>query len=491
MSFVLSIICYGIFLFPHFSQDTYSHVGANTSLSDYWHNSSIPQMKLGRYTYALLRTIYLIITGDSNPYGFVTNVFAIIIFAITVFYGYIILLNKNTKLIFKLLYFVSCCTIFYNPLFADWFQFAECVPFYSLGLLLTLFSVNILYRRKIKYKFILSLLVLIVSMGIYQPVIIYFVIFSLILSWNNLLENYKINKEINLKLLIKDIICSLGIYGIASVFQFILTKIVSTSSRVNTDIINNIKIVLNTQISLWLLKSTGPKTYLFVIVFILIVILGILVCFNINSKIKIKIQLLFISIVFLIAIYIAIFASHIIAEAWLSQRTVTAFLGLTGYLIITIGKLIEILDMDFRNILIFSNISIITLLIFFCYRTTNLGIDLIKVNAQDSQIVYMINDLIREYEIESGYIVNKIAVAYDKNVTWGYTNTTYMYDLNIRSWVKSWSIPGMFKLYTDRDLKLIDMPTNIYDKYFIDKNWNSFNSNQVYFDNDTIYVMIY
>ena len=118
------------------------------------------------------------------------NIFTIVMFAIVSYVGYETILNDTFTIPKenKIVCFLCINLFFFNPLFCDWLQFPECAPIYMIGLLMAVLSAKFLFEE-FKYHLVVSLILLILAVGTYQPVIIYFVLFVLIKIWNLDIKN--------------------------------------------------------------------------------------------------------------------------------------------------------------------------------------------------------------------------------------------------------------------------------------------------------------
>jgi len=242
-------------------------------------------------------------------------------------------------------------------------------------------------------------------------------------------------------------------------------------------IINNIpKMLINT-------NYYFPK-YLF-ITFLLFLILGGTV-YYLSNDIENKYKLLHVILISLIA-YFSCFV--------MSLATLSSF-G-SSRMMFSIGALIGILIMyyltNIKDGTIFKLICI-GILIIYSFITISLYYNKIKaqieINKLDIEWTKRVNELIIEYERDSGKNIKYIAFSKD-TVCYLYNhniNTTALEDSSIEP---TWSRVGLINYWTNRELKEVIMNEKIYNQYFKDKNWNEFSEEQCVFIDETFYYCIY
>lgn len=112
-------------------------------------------------------------------------------------------------------------------------------------------------------------------------------------------------------------------------------------------------------------------------------------------------------------------------------------------------------------------------------------------NSLDEAYINMIDHKIAKYEDETGIRVTKLAVMKDTYSPSFYEQVSYVSgQINERSLD---AVPTtIIKIMTDRELQKIEMPKEIRDKYFKDKDWDYFNvEEQLVIEGDTAYWCIF
>lgn len=486
LSFVLSFFCYGTYLFAHYSQDVYVK-----AYSDDPGISLNMAFKSGRFTYTMINRILTLLAGTNVPIGLFSSFFTICMFALLIYKSYtIVMQNKRQPVLKEFVCFFAVCLIFLNPLFADWFQFPECIQIYVIGLIGAIYAAAILIDNRYRHSLFISSLLLILATGIYQPVIVYFVLFALIKIWDLGLEHSQ-NKNV-LLIQVKNVCKAIGVYTGASIVQIIIVSIGKKvgQTRVSGNIIDNFKVVKSAQKTLWLGESTGNRSY----AYILAAGLAVLYLFFAFWKHRKDKRYLFmkagICLLFVSAFYFSIFITHIFIEPWISQRTVTCFYAVVPFIVILS---VHLSGTDQAGGYAEKGICcvLVCVLSVFIYRTNKLSLDLIRVNQMDKGLSQIVVDYVEEYEQKTGVKVTKMAYCRDDSVSWTYEGIFCGYDLNVRGWAVDWCVQEMVRFYTGRDFQKVKMPVRIYEKYFEGKNWDSFSFEQVQIEGNVVYVCAY
>lgn len=485
IALVSAFLCFGLYLFPHYSADTYRIVRLkDLSINQTWNDFTVMYIKNGRYSLGILMFLVRLIGFNPLPTGIIANLLSIILLAINIIYAYFLI---SPYLIDKVrtTSFVAISVIFLSPCFTDWFQFAECTPYYLFGVLLCLIGVKLLFNN----SKLSGLGLLFVAIGIYQPILSFFVFFYMLILVLQLVQDVE-KEECNIiKKYIIGVVLGIAVYALLSGTQLLIIRTLGTSARVNLDIISNVITVIKTQPRLWNMEMIGDKSYLFVIMFFIAMILCIMEIILLSKKNQRYIMCGICIVVSFFGVYASVFVSHIFAEAWLSQRTVVMFYALFSFIVLIDLKLFSY-KFNKSKVLILL-ISSLILSMIFIYRTTDIAIGLIKTNTQDKQIALLIDEKIKEYEEDTGIKVINIAFIEDQNITWGYPDIFYLYDLNVRAWAVSWTRNNLFYQYTGRNLNEVEVSQEIYKLRYEGKDWMNYSEEQLCFDGDTLYVGIY
>ena len=147
--------------------------------------------------------------------------------------------------------------------------------------------------------------------------------------------------------------------------------------------------------------------------------------------------------------------------------------------------------MDFSNIEIKSiiTISCIFLLIQFVYFTL-FTIDNHKVNFEDKLVAKQIEQIINNYEQQTGNTITKISIYSDSNPNYTYDNIKTSKDMNVKAFFHDWSTIAILEFYLNRDFESVSNNED-FSNEFSQNDWNYFDPKQIILDNDTLHLCSY
>ena len=89
--------------------------------------------------------------------------------------------------------------------------------------------------------------------------------------------------------------------------------------------------------------------------------------------------------------------------------------------------------------------------------------------------------------------MSKIAITYDQNPTIYQEQSRYRHSqLGVRIMVTDYSNYRLISSRANRELQKTDMPDEIFQQYFSEKDWNELNvEEQVFCEDDVAYVAVY
>jgi hypothetical protein len=125
---------------------------------------------------------------------------------------------------------------------------------------------------------------------------------------------------------------------------------------------------------------------------------------------------------------------------------------------------------------------------FYCIKQ-NTTIDL-KRYKQDMKYLQNITERITKYEKESGNKVTTIYYAKDKNVNYYYSFGNAN-GANIRLVAVNWALECAWQGKTNHKYKFESMSLEKYKEYFDGKDYEEFDKEQLVFDGDTLYLLLY
>ncbi len=98
---------------------------------------------------------------------------------------------------------------------------------------------------------------------------------------------------------------------------------------------------------------------------------------------------------------------------------------------------------------------------------------------------------LEEYEKTTGNRVTKFSYVYDKKPQQYAVGIKPIGSLTERKLACSWSILEAMNFYCDRKFERVKMPTRIYTEKMLDKDYNEFTEDQIIFEGDTLYMLVY
>lgn len=115
----------------------------------------------------------------------------------------------------------------------------------------------------------------------------------------------------------------------------------------------------------------------------------------------------------------------------------------------------------------------------------------IASNRVEENMGKTIKYALEEYEQKTGNKVTKFAYAYDRNPQQYAVGIKPIGSLTERKLACSWSISQAMNFYCERKLEKVRMPTQIYAEKMIDKDYKEFSEEQLVFEGDTLYMLVY
>lgn len=471
---IFTCIIFFNFLNMHYATDTYNII--NRGYKEYAVSYSLND---GRPVMSLITLLAQLVNMPINVYIITLTFLAILISctSVMVLKKVVETYKKPKNFFYDILLTLICYVTIFNFMYLENLYFAECFVM-SVSILVNIIAANILVEKNKKY-ILKSYLLVILGILFYQGTLSVFItmitLFSLI--------------KTDIKTACKNII--LG--GIACIFAVIVnltqirvTGIIFNMHQIRMGSINNILIMIPNIIDILpsiIIYSNNlfpPFLFLFFSLFTIII-------YNLEKN-KNNINLDFFIIV-IVSIF-ASFAPNLFTMAGFgTARMIFSIGAIVGYLYIIIYSKTDALE---KNII--REILILIILIY-CGITT---INYANVINKHKKIEYLnkkecttINTYLKKYEEENNIELKNIAICYDKEPTYFYKEINNYSSLCIRPLSVEWADDGSINYYTQRKLKEVKMPEEIYITNFKNKNWDELSQEQFIFVNDTVYYCIY
>lgn len=458
-----------------YAPDTYS-VFTNNLRNTVLHFLSCGRFVTGAAAYFAMGILKL---GNKGTY-LLSYTFAIV--------GMIISLYRLNGLIKKdikndIVSIVISTLIIINPFSIELFMYIE-KGIMVLSVLLCVLAVEQIdkFFQGNKKSILWALLFMLIANCCYQGTVGIFVAISLI---------YIIKYSKNVKeFLVNNVIVALT-YGIPAVINFMAIRFLYANQRVNGNImlLESIqKVIAGTKTMIYNTYGLLPRGLFIVAIFVLVVAI-IYKAIRKQSKPTEKV-LEILGVVYLICgTLFATIAPQMMQDTnsiWFVARSTYSMAAIVGLLALYLFMRYELTNLERNSIVVLAIIFLIVQFSFFMRYT----IDNYVGNYMDKTITLKINDMIQEYEKETGNVVDTISIYKDSELQYVYPELKASGDMNIRAYSADWCVPYILRLYTGRDFKIIENNQKLAES-FSQNNWNSFDEDQVIFQDNVMHLCTY
>lgn len=209
-----------------------------------------------------------------------------------------------------------------------------------------------------------------------------------------------------------------------------------------------------------------------------------------NYKNSTKLSCLIASLLGFGGFYISLFLPLIVSELWFPQRSMVGFWGIPLLLAVYGNHMKgECRTIRYGDTLI----SIATIVLVFVNIVTCIKfcIGLHKTNAMDTMRASLVMDVITEYELESGTVVENVAFYQDKYPSYAYEGIFYICENNQSAWSVSWVRVDLLNTVSGRSFAEVDYPETFFETHYDVDNWNSWCEDQVICEGNTAFIAVY
>ncbi len=483
ISIIYGLITYSLYFNPHYVHDSYRiyNFGFLQNLNGFCSQGRLISM----YFNILFNFLNI-----SPKVGQMISMFLTIVFlalSCTLTYSSVIkrLQRKfkiNTKN--KIIILIASITLFFNVYITEWMMFFEsCII--ALGCFLSILGMYCLLELKGSYKkYVLSSLCFILGIFCYQASI---ALGGSILVLLTILEN----KDKKLIYIIKKVLINMIPYALALLSNFIFIKLVNMHNTNDIRLTGNIDILYNLKFSIvqinWYFINmfNFPTKYIFAIIIIITFIYYIL---NVIRYKQNTLQILFIltslfSLWFLSILPILAMPSDSI---YFMSRSVPYIASLFPFLLISIylfnndylkNKLLPII------LIIYTIISTLSIIKVTC--------ECLKNNIQDINIAKTIQNEINKYESTSNNTIDTIILVPDNKISLTEKNIPYYGDNTVRAMINDYSVVEIMYFVSKRNYSVQIEYTDKKIELFGNLEWDSFSIDQLKFENNTLFLVIY
>ena len=467
----ITALFFGILIKLEFATDTYAVFNFNKE------EAFMQYAMSGRFITGFIFKIFKSINISEKLIYFLSYLLSVICTILSQYFLYKIIekdvKNRGIRILIPTL-------IIINPFSIELFLFIEkgIMWFGILMCIVAVKSVVDFFETKQKKYIIYAIVWMFMANCSYQGVVGIFAVILLvyILKYARNIKEFLINNAI------------VGsVYSIAAIIDYLLVKILFKSSRINgnINIIESIKIILKNTFSMAVKTYEILPKYVFIL---LILFTFTAFCSKIWKEEKKFINIAkFLYIVFGITFFAIV--PQIIqptSSIWFVPRSTYCFASMHGILVLFIAMNYDVDEISKYFILIKSFI----LFFFQAQRFIKIEKDRYILNGKDEQITMQIIEQINNYESKKGNKIENVAIYQDENPNYTYEGIFATGDMNIKCYSTDWSTIEILKYYLKRDLKMVEKDKKI-EQDFQKQNWDTFNTRQIIFKENTINICNY
>ena len=482
--FIFVIILLSNFLKMHYAQDTYHTVSYG-----YSYTAKNAFLYSGRPITAIAFYIADLLNLSIEMHIFIMTCISIINLSIAVYILFItvekICYKKNSETNKFLILFVSFICVF-NFCTMDLLVFSES-GILTMGLLFSVVA-GCQWNSEKKNRYLKIAVLSLIGVLCYQGILNIYIPIALVFIVNK-------NKS-SIKKTVKEAFVALLLYGMALILSMLISKLIGNIIMINSryTIVPTIKSIISTYLkySVFLVYKTlniGPKYW-----YIIIITMISIIYFTSIVKNKYRKQYIFFYITILISAIILPILPLVIQpedKQYLEPRMCMSFGASIGIMIMYLLITIEIDKINIlKKVLI---IFIVGLFITNCQYIIQSSSEMIATNLLDRNFAIAIINKIQTYEVENNVEIKNIGIDYDNNMEFYYNGSEKYRCLNLKSLATDWAIEPILKIYGNRknNFNWINVPEEIHNKYFKEKNWICYSEEQLVFVDDTLYICIY
>lgn len=489
----LTFAFYGGYLFQTYQTDTYNNYF--NIFNDYKYIT----LNTGRYIQYLYFWICDLF-NNSPPQNQLLHVgIALIInaaIAILMYFNLYIKISENKFFSLKLniVLLISVLCFRYNVFFADILQYGDAAVISFLGDLFAIISaIYISKKGKKTINYILSLLFLFLSISSTQTAIFWFVMYSMILYFIDYLEephNYQWILELFKRISVYAVVCIIELF----IFKFLVSSYIDGRGTLLSISDSMVNILLTIKSLLLNCMAILPDYFYVCCAFAcFLLLLLVLIFYTKNQKVSEAIKCFIISILVIIGTFLAIFVVGFM-DTWLAHRTVVGYATFVPLMLVMVVAVISRKKQKLFDSKIWSYMGIVFFTVFIgvnWYSSMNIYRGEVITNALDRRDVEFYYSEILEYENSTGISIDNIAVIRDFSYTWTFPDVVAAKNINSRAFSNGWAIIPIFKMFTGRDFKLCVLSDLEQKNIVKDRNWNNLSEDQVEFNGNTAYIILY
>lgn len=431
-----------------------------------------------------------IVSGQKVLGGILIITFAWVITKIT--YEIISILNIQDD--FEKILFIDGATmvLFLNASLSEYLYYSGVYTQWIIGILgFTYGAICISREKKVLLNSMIGVFALVITAGSYQTFLAQYIYVAMTLIY--IRNNGKINKK-SIVGMVKAVMAAIVAMAVNVLGCKILIYggIIGEGSRANFEwskIPQLVRDIIFSQRSIWI-EGLGiyPREFLAVILFF---VLGVLISILYKKKVGAH-EFTFVTGV-LVSGYCVMYMAQIMqGYIRVTNRGMYAIYGIYAAGLWLIGY--HLVNDNWKFVRQLGLYAISAFLVYSSVRINGVAIDVMKTNALSKCYIEEINRRIRNYEKQNDSQVTKIGFCRDASVSYRYydfiENEAYG-DMCANPFLAEWSDINSIKYYTGRDFERVGVPDWIQERY-ARENWDEADwDNQLFFENDAVYICLF
>lgn len=285
--------------------------------------------------------------------------------------------------------------------------------------------------------------------------------------------------------------------------SLVFTGIIEESSSMGmqlAEIPNTILYILNMQKTIWV---DGMGMYPRYVLMVGLMIIGCVLAFLMYKRKAGFGECIFVILVLLSGQCVTYMPEIVQGSLWMPPRILFPIFGVYTVGIYLICYYLRDEETQIENTEVISQfkkiggVCIALFLVYSCIKIDEVALDKVKTNAVTQVYVDEIVNRIEKYEAQSGIVVKKVGFCYDAYVDsmryWKFltSKASWQGNINENPFVRPWSAITSLTYHSGRDFQAVVVPKSV-EEHYGTLNWDNINwDEQLYFDNDAVYICVY
>ena len=400
--------------------------------------------------------------------------------------------DENYSIIVKFLCIaIAVC----NPFFTDWMQYYEVQLYHPMGMYLAILAAERLFLEESwrTKNWVLASLLLTIAGGLYQITLQYFVLLAVVMAIQILFR--RTAAKDNYVLFWQKLFSAVSVYAVAAAVQFLFIKVFG-GQRIHSNSFQEIMAsLLQIQAPLWkMVPYTGNKwTGLFAIAVSALVLRALIAIWGRAETVGCRVRKTMLVFIAFAGFYTALFLPLVVSELWFPQRSLVGFWAIP-LIFAVVGNEGREHEKNEKVLQFVSKICIAVctvLLMANIYNCQQFASGLYKTNGFDMMRGKWIYQVIEKYERQTERSVEKVAFIQDDIPTYTYPDVVTNHENNQAAWSASWNTRAILEMASGRKFQEVEYPRELFESRYDVRNWDGPEEEQIFFDDDTAYIVVY